>query len=215
MTALRARHSFAVGIVALVMAGCTSMDQAGDTNPPNPSGAGFSGPSSPSPSQLAALRQAASLAACPPANPHRPAASDLPELDLACLGGGPDVNVAGLTGKPYVVNFWASDCPPCKEEGPYLQAMYEAADGAFGVLGVNFLDPGGESGALAGAREFGMRFPILFDPDGLLGKTFDVPGLPVTFFLDAEGSIVGQQPGAFASADELEDAIETHLGIRR
>jgi thiol-disulfide isomerase/thioredoxin len=213
MTAPRARHSFVVGIVALVMAGCSSIAPAGEAGPSDPSG--FAGPSSPSASQIAELRLAAGLAACPSASADRPAASDLPELDLACLGGGPDVNVAGLTGKPNVVNFWASDCPPCKEEGPYLQSVYEAADGAFEVLGVNFLDPGGESGALAGAREFGMRFPILFDPDGLLGKTFNVPGLPVTFFLDAEGSIVGQHPGAFASADELEDAIETFLGTRR
>jgi cytochrome c biogenesis protein CcmG/thiol:disulfide interchange protein DsbE len=170
------------------------------------------GPTTPSSEQIAQLRAAADLAPCPSPAGH-PGASDLPAVELACLAGGPGVPVAGLVGTPYVVNFWASDCAPCKDEGPYLQAVYDDAGDAVGVLGVNFLDPGGDAGALAGAREFGMRFPILFDPEGLLGRTFDVPGLPVTFFVDADGMIVGQHIGAFDSADELREAIQRELGI--
>jgi thiol-disulfide isomerase/thioredoxin len=163
---------------------------------------------------LEALREAADLAPCPAPAGDSSIARDLPAIELACLAGGPDVEVAGLVGTPYVVNFWASDCAPCKEEGPYLQAVYEAAEGKVGVLGVNILDPYGNAGALAGAREFGMRFPILFDPDGLLGETFQVPALPATFFVDADGAIVGEPRfGAFESADELKSAIQQELGV--
>jgi cytochrome c biogenesis protein CcmG/thiol:disulfide interchange protein DsbE len=210
MTRVRRAHAVAVVTIALAVAGCAAEDPAAGPDPDH----GLSiGPTTASSDQIAALRAAAQLAPCPSAASEPTAAADLPELELACLGGGPDVSVAGLVGTPYVMNFWASDCAPCKEEGPYLQEVFATADGAVGVLGVNFLDPGGDGGALAGAHEFGMRFPILFDPDGLLGQTFQVPGLPSTFFVDATGVIVGQHIGAFDSADDLRAAIRVELGV--
>ena len=214
-----ARALGALAVLLALAAGCSAPDPSpgGDQTEPARTS------SAPATDQVAALRDAADLAPCPPASTAPPrdtsaappqAESDLPTLELACLAGGPDVAVAGLAGTPYVVNFWASDCAPCKEEGPYLQAAYEDADGRVGMLGVNFLDPGGDLGALAGAREFGMRFPMVFDPDGLLGEAFRVPGLPTTFFVDADGVIVGQHSGAFASAEELRAAVERELGVR-
>jgi thiol-disulfide isomerase/thioredoxin len=120
--------------------------------------------------------------------------------------------VAGLVGTPYVVNFWASWCTECVEEVPYLQEVADVAAGRFQVLGVNFLDA--EEGALLAAPDFGLRYPSLFDPEGKLGEAFPVPGLPVTFFVDTDGSIVGTQTGPFDSADDLRDAIEQELGVR-
>ena len=198
-------------VTAVTVGACSSPDPARDTD----SAASVSpGQITSSSDQIDALRTAADLAPCPSGDGEPSTASDLPVIELACLGGGPDVSVAGLVGTPYVVNFWASDCAPCKDEGPYLQEVYETADDEVGLLGVNFLDPGGDAGALAGAREFGMRFPIVFDPEGLFGETFRVPGLPTTFFVDANGAIVGVHPGAFGSADDLRDAIEQELGVR-
>jgi thiol-disulfide isomerase/thioredoxin len=211
MTRVQGWRGAAVAVIAFAVAACSSSDPAGDTG----SGASVRpGQTTPSSDQIDALRTEADLAPCPSADGEPSSASDLPAIELACLGGGPNVEVAGLVGTPYVVNFWASDCAPCKDEGPYLQEVYEAADGELGMLGVNFLDPGGDAGALAGAREFGMRFPIVFDPEGVLGETFRVPGLPTTFFVDADGAIVGVHPGAFSSADDLRGTIEQELGVR-
>jgi len=213
MTAVGTGDRFAttasVLAAALFVAGCSSTEPTDGARSDVLAGA-----TTPSVERLAELRDAADLAPCPAAAGVQSTRSDLPTVRLGCLDGGPDVDVPGLVGTPYVVNFWASNCGPCKDEGPHLQAVSEEASGRFQVLGVNYLDPGGEAGALAGAREFGMRFPSLFDPDGLLGPTFRFQGLPATFFVDADGVVVGQHVGAFDSADELRDAVELELGVR-
>lgn len=160
---------------------------------------------------LAALRAAADLPPCPPSDRSGTSESDLPAIELPCLDGGPDVDVAGLVGTPYVVNFWASTCEPCIEEVPYLQALADEAGDRVQVLGVNYLDF--EDRALLAAPDFGLRFPTLFDPDGLLGEAFEVPGLPITYFVDVDGAIVGSHVGAFDSVVELRDAVTAELGV--
>lgn len=208
MTRVRRHGGLAVLFLALAVAGCSwsgSVDgPAAEPSDPVPTG--------PSARLLAALRSTANLPSCPSADGSPSSASDLPALELACLGGGPDVDVAGLVGTPYVVNFWASTCGPCVEEVPYLQEVADEAAGRVQVLGVNYLDL--EDRALLAAPDFGLRFPSLFDPDGRLGPTFRFQGLPATFFIDADGAIVGEHVGAFDSADELRDAIERELGVR-
>jgi thiol-disulfide isomerase/thioredoxin len=195
-------------MIAIALAGCSGQDPAAGTNPDR--GETF-GPTTASSDRLATLRSTADIAPCPSSDGPHVAGSDLPVVRLACLGGGPDVDFAGLVGTPMVVNFWASWCAECVDEVPYLQDVADAAAGRVLVLGVNYLDA--EEGALLAAPEFGLRYPSLFDPDGVLGETFQIPGLPVTVFLDAEGEVVGQKSGAFGSVEELQHMIVDELGI--
>ena len=206
MTCRPAVLALATLCVALA-AGCGLDGPTVEAAPPAPVG-----PTGPSPAELAALRATAQIEPCPVADGEPSSASELPAIELACLGGGPDVDVAGLVGTPYVVNFWASTCVPCIEEVPYLQEVAELGAGRFVVLGVNYLDL--EDRALLAAPDFGLRFPTLYDPDGRLGPTFRFPGLPATFFVDEQGVVVGSKVGAFRSVDELRVAIERKLGIR-
>lgn len=194
-------------VLVLTAAGCSSTEPSAGPDLGEPVG-----PTAPSTQRLTELRASAGLPPCPSADGEPSSASDLPTLELGCLDGGPEVDVAGLVGTPYVLNFWASYCATCDDEVPYLQAISDEADGRVRVLGVNYLDL--EERALLAAPDFGLAFPTLFDPDGRLGSTFRFQGLPATFFVDAHGAIVGQHVGAFDSADELRDAIERELGVR-
>jgi thiol-disulfide isomerase/thioredoxin len=207
MTRGRALRGLVAGAAVVVAAACTSEPRSDPvTTSPGP------GPTARSITGLADLREAAGIPPCPVADGEPSPASELPELELPCLGGGPDVSVAQLVGTPYVVNFWASTCIPCVEEVPYLQEVADQAAGRVQVLGVNYLDL--EDRALLAAPDFGLRFPSLFDPDGELGPAFRFQGLPATFFVDDQGVIVGEHVGAFESADEVRQAIARELGIR-
>jgi thiol-disulfide isomerase/thioredoxin len=205
------RLSMLRGLALLVLAVCM-----GCSSPASPVGHGdqtseVTAPATSSSEQITELRAAADLLPCPGSAGEPGPASDLPFVDLACLGGGPDVPVGELAGTPYVLNFWASWCAECVDEVPYFQQVADTSAGRVAVLGVNYLDL--EEPALLAAPEFGLHYPSLFDPDGLLGETFHIPGLPTTYFVDAAGTVVGQKSGAFDSADELREAIQRELGV--
>ena len=156
---------------------------------------------------LAALRAEAALEPCP--SGLGPA---MPDLELPCLGGGPDVDLrSSAPGRPTLVNVWASWCAPCADEVPELIAFAERAGDRVGVVGVLTTDEA--SRGLAFSADFGMRYPSLVDPDGEILRAFP-PGPPVTLFLDAQGDVVHTRSGAFRDLAELEGLVAEHLGVR-
>lgn len=156
---------------------------------------------------VTALRAAADLRPCPSG-----LGPELPDVVLACLGGGPDVDLRGEpTGRPTLVNVWASWCAPCAEEAPDLVAFAERAAGRVAVVGVLHQDV--PHRGLAFSRDFGMRWPSVVDDDGDVLRAFP-PGPPVTLFLDADGRVVHQRSGAFRDLAEIELLVAEHLGVR-
>ena len=156
--------------------------------------------------RLGGLRTAAALDPCPAG--LGPA---LPDLVLACLGGGPDVVVrAGTPGRPTLVNVWGTWCAPCVEEVPELREFAERAGDRVGLVGVLTQDT--ETNGLEFARQFGMRWPSLVDP---LGDFFRAvrPGPPVTLFVDAQGQEVHRKSGPFRDVAEIERLVQQHLGV--
>ncbi|WP_199623173.1 TlpA disulfide reductase family protein [Paenibacillus alkalitolerans] len=96
---------------------------------------------------------------------------------------------AKLKGKPLVINFWGTFCPPCVEETPALQRMYEKykEDGVV-ILGVNL----GEKPLVRVKNftdRFGVSYPVLLDPELEVRDRYGVRSYPTTFFVDAEGVI--------------------------
>jgi cytochrome c biogenesis protein CcmG/thiol:disulfide interchange protein DsbE len=69
-------------------------------------------------------------------------------------------------------------------------------------------------GELDLARAPGVTFPGAFDGDGRLMAELGLPGLPATYFLDADGAVVYSETGPVASVGELEDLVAEHLGVR-
>ena len=138
----------------------------------------------------------------------------LPDVTVACLGGGTPVNLSSLRG-PLVINFWQNQCTACEHEMPILQAFHEEYGDDVAVLGIDSTDvfPGT---ALEQLRDRGVTYPQLADPDGNLQETeafAKVQGYPHLIFVDADGRITYDKSGAVASADELENLVEEHLGV--
>ena len=110
-----------------------------------------------------------------------------------------------LRGTPVVLNLWASWCVPCREEAPDLKAISESPDSR-GVLflGLNSLD--GKTAARAFAREHQLTYPNIREYDNQVTRAFGANAFPETFFLDAQGRIVGHVIGAI-SKQQLRDGI--------
>jgi len=111
-----------------------------------------------------------------------------PDFTLPDLAGKP-VRLADFQGKKAVlVNFWATWCPPCREEMPTLERLAKARRETLQVLGVN-LDAVSQARVRAFVRELGITFPILLDPELAVGKTYRVRGLPTSFVVDRDGVV--------------------------
>ena len=136
-----------------------------------------------------------------------PASDDaLPALTLACLGPGPDVSLDRLTGRPTLLNLWATWCLPCREEMPLLQEAFVRYGQEVRFLGVDTQDS--PESAASFVSDFGIGYPHILDPDGELLSTLGVRGLPVTLAIDESGRIVGKSIGEL-DAQELQQLIET------
>ena len=157
-------------------------------------------------SELDPLRKAVGIESCPPS-----LGGDLPPITLPCLAGGSDVKLASAPpGKPMLVNIWATWCAPCVREVPLLLKFREQAGDRIGVVGVLHEDEEGQ--ALEFARQYGMRYPSIVDPEGQVLRKFS-SGPPVTLLIDATGKVRQVKRGEWKSLAELQAAVAKSLGL--
>jgi len=162
-------------------------------------------------SDLRAQKAAAEIPDCPKVASETTAVDGgLPAITLPCLGGGRAVDLAGLDGRPTVLNFWAQTCGPCRDESPLFQQLHETGD--VRVLGVDFYDPI-PGKALAFADELGLTYPQLADPEAATRAPMRVQGLPMTVFLDSDGQVTHVEYGAVRSAADLAKLVKTYLDV--
>ena len=147
---------------------------------------------------------------CPARDPNPRLVPDgLPGITLECLGPGPDVNLAGLTGTPAVINVWASWCPPCRAEMPAIAALAADAGDELIVLGVDVQDDRNAG------MDFAAQAPIasVYDPNSSTRATLGWTGPPITLFVAADGTVVHRTYGAVASEDALRADVKRYLGV--
>lgn len=166
--------------------------------------------------QLRAIKKDAGIEPCPvtEASESESPTDSLPDVGLPCLGGGPDVALAALRG-PLVINVWASWCGPCRDELPVYQRFAEQYAGRVVVLGIDFNDTQPRA-ALELARDSGVTYPLVADPDGAVAGPPPglVPrGLPMVVLVDAGGRVVHREAREITEVAELEELVETHLGV--
>jgi len=111
-----------------------------------------------------------------------------PPFSLLPVGGGPPISLEGLRGKPVVVNFWATWCAPCLQEHDVLQQAARAHGAQVQFLGVVYDDE--EARVRAFLSQYGTAYPSLLDVNGRTAIAYGVYGVPETYFIDAQGTIV-------------------------
>ena len=120
---------------------------------------------------------------------------------LGLLGhAGQHVSLAAYAGRPLIINFFASWCPPCKRETPLLARFYAEHHGRDLIIGIDANDEAGPAGKFV--QSAGVTYPIGFDPyPAPVTTSYGVYGLPQTFFLDARHRIVKHVIGGLTVAD--------------
>lgn len=107
-------------------------------------------------------------------------------------GEGNEVKLSDFRGKPVVLNFWASWCPPCKAEMPEFNEKYEELGDTVQFMMVNCTD--GSSETLASAKKFiagtDYTFPVFYDTKLDASMKYGTSSIPMTFFINAEGELV-------------------------
>lgn len=160
---------------------------------------------------LQAQRERAGVADCSRVpTGGEPVDGGLPELALPCLGGVGSVDLATVEG-PALVNVWAQTCNPCREEMPVFQQLHERVDEVT-VLGVDFGDLQPDL-AIAFAAEAGVTYPSVADVEDALPPLLDLPALPTTYFVAADGEVVASETRAYETYAELAASVQEHLGV--
>ena len=162
--------------------------------------------------RLEELRVGYGLPDCPTTDPAAEQIDGgLPRTALLCLGSDTVVNLAGLPREPMIINLWAQWCAPCREESPYLRAALADLEGVT-FLGINY-DDDKPDWALEFADLAGWTYPHVMDRDKTLRVPLKIPGVPTTYFVAADGRIVGTHAGVLESTQQLKDLSARYLGV--
>jgi cytochrome c biogenesis protein CcmG, thiol:disulfide interchange protein DsbE len=112
---------------------------------------------------------------------------------------GNTVRLADLRGEVIMLNIWATWCPPCVEEMPSMQRLYEdLSPHGLRMVAVSIDAPRGRrdrAGNPGGdiqefAERFDLTFDIWHDPEGGIQRTYRTTGVPESFVIDRSGTIV-------------------------
>ena len=106
------------------------------------------------------------------------------------------VRLADLRGRPVLINIWATWCHPCREEMPSMNTLYKD----YSVQGLAIvaiaMDAGGKAVVAPFLQAYGLTFPVLLDPQNMVGTRLQVPGIPTSYLLDKRGRVTDFVIGA-------------------
>lgn len=122
-------------------------------------------------------------------------------------------SLSDYKGQIIFLNFWATWCPPCREELPYIEELYreyqENGDDSVAFIGVTFPGLGSEKdveGVKAFLTENDYTFPVLMNESADLAESYYITAFPTTFIIEADGNVLGYIPGGMTK-DIMEDVI--------
>lgn len=115
---------------------------------------------------------------------------------------GKMVLLSDFRGKPVVINFWASWCPPCQEEMPDFERVYRELGDDVHFLMIDLVDGQRETQAKGEAfiADNGFTFPVYFDTTREAAYTYEIRSIPTTFFVDSEGHLIAGSQGMIDEA---------------
>jgi len=117
------------------------------------------------------------------------------DFQVTSLSGGQKAR-SSLKGKIVLLNFWATWCPPCKEEIPSIESLSKTMKGqAFEVFAVNLGD--NAATVTSFVTEHKLGFPIYLDTKNKLASSFASQGIPTTYLLNKDGTFIAGMVGAY------------------
>lgn len=109
---------------------------------------------------------------------------------------GQTIRLADLRGQVVLVNFWATWCYPCRAEMPSMEALYQDyRSKGFTIVAISS-DMQGHDVVAPFVREYKLTFPVLLDPQNVVGTRLQVRGIPMSYLLDKQGRLAGMELGA-------------------
>lgn len=121
-------------------------------------------------------------------NTSQPQRGPAPDFYLKLFDGA-DFQLSDYRGQVVLINFWASWCPPCRDEAPELQALYvDYQDEGFAIAGVNMLESSREKARMF-IEEFGITYPNGEDIGQEIARLYRVQAPPESFLIGRDGSI--------------------------
>jgi cytochrome c biogenesis protein CcmG, thiol:disulfide interchange protein DsbE len=154
----------------------------------------------------------ADLRPCPPSS-ATPVSGGLPNLTLACLGHGPAVHLAGVTGKPMLVLTWGSWCTECQAEMRFLSSVYDEDHAKMRFLGVDTEDQSDSALDFDAHVSPPVHFPSVIDYDHKVELGLKTDATPYTVLVSAAGRIVHTHAGPYLSAAQLKSDLATYLHV--
>jgi cytochrome c biogenesis protein CcmG/thiol:disulfide interchange protein DsbE len=122
---------------------------------------------------------------------------------------GRTLTLSDLRGQVVIINFWASWCPPCREEAAYLEQTWRKyKDRGVIFIGVDWVDT--EKEALAYMKEFDLTYFNGPDIGTRIAQAYNIQGVPETFYVAKNGELRGVHIGPLKSP-ELDDKIDELL----
>jgi thiol-disulfide isomerase/thioredoxin len=134
------------------------------------------------------------------------------DFSLDSLDGG-ETSLSDLRGRFVFLNFWATWCPPCREEMPSMETLYTALEDApFEMIAVNVRE---DRNTVEGfIDEFGYTYPVLLDGNGSVSTNYGVRGIPTTFFIGPDGTVLGMLVGTrYWDEDDVMDGMRRIVEI--
>ena len=138
-------------------------------------------------------------------------APKMPDIPLFTLDGEETSFDAVRQGKPAIINYFASWCPPCKQELPHFQAAYDTYGDEISFIFLNAMD--GQRETLETITKFMEEFPFtgpVYTDEGIFSYIFQTNSLPTTVFFNADGSIANGYLG-YVSETALQENIDQLL----